>query len=363
MDKKHEIREDLYRVARELQTDDLFRDDYIKHGKFTKHQINNVFGSWTLALLACGLKTEKPNAKRTLTEKKIEKFERETAQVNDRFQEQIVPYFQKYANKPKSAFTILVCSDLHSVYIDPYFNHILQDVNKRVKPDVVCLNGDIVDFPLISRYENNPERLVKLQPEIDFTVKYILKPLRKGNLNAQIDYLWGNHEARLFKYLVLNPGLASLRCLEWSNLFDLDALKINLIARQNFVTQTAKKQRDMNRPYKIYGDDAVMISHGTKISQFHTQGEAKMVGHSISIVTGHTHRPQYLTLTKRNGRFWALSLGMGGKLSLGEEYIDDPIIDWGQSMALIHVNGKDAIAEHIVLGEKFTLAAGKYYFR
>ena len=362
MDKKHEIRSDILRVAAELQKTDLHRSDYIEHGKFTRIDVQKEFGTWTLAMHACGLKGSKPQ-RLTPIEKRIEKYGSTTAEIRERYYEHIAPFHGKYLNKPKDALTVLVAGDLHSEFIDPYFNHIFQDVNARVKPDIVAINGDCVDFPLISKYNNDPTRLVKLQPEIDFTVKNILEPLRRNNPNAEIQWLWGNHEKRLFTYLCLNPGLNSLRCLQWGKLFDLDRLKINLVARENFITQTKKKDSDTARPYLIIGNDAVMITHGTKLSKFHTQGEAQMIGHSISVVTGHTHRPQYLTMTKFRGRFWALSLGMGGKPFLGEEYIDDPIIDWGQSLALLHIYKSEAVAEHIVLGEKFTIAAGKYYFR
>ena len=357
MDKKHDILADIKRVCSDLGRT-VKRDEYLQQGKHSRKEIVDEFGGWVLALNAAGLDNKKS---RSSLDTKIIKYDKTIRPVSESYYSDIAPYYDKYLTKPKDAITILVCSDLHSVYIDPFCNHVLQDVNKRVQPDIIALNGDVLDFPLISKYSGDPTRVIKIQEEIDFVDKHILRPLRENNQKAQIDWTWGNHERRLYTYLCCNPGLVSLRNLRWGALFNLDELKINLVARHNFVTQTAKKDRDTAKPFKIYGDDALMISHGTRISSFHTKAEAQIVGHSICIITGHTHRPQYVTLTKRKGRYWALSLGMMARYAVGEDYMPDPFIDWGQSFALVHIYKNQALAEHIVFQDNFAARIGRAY--
>ena len=274
----------------------------------------------------------------TPIEKKVDQFAQDTKLISEQYHEFISPYHGKYKNQPKDSLVIQIGSDFHGRYMDPFCRHVFIESAKKRQPDVIFLNGDIVDFFEISDHDK-----------------------------AELYWLWGNHERRLFRFLCKNRALASLRSLQFGTLFELDRLRINLVARHNFVTQTKKKDRDIARPYMIFGDKAVLITHGTKLSKWHTGGESQSFGHTISIVTGHTHRPQYMTMTKFDARRFAMSLGTLASLvegeNHGEDFMIDPIIDWGQSFANILVYKSDAIPEHFIFGEHFCQANGYYYLR
>lgn len=139
---------------------------------------------------------------------------------------------KKYKEKRKGSIITgadyhqtFVLSDIHIPFQDDKTVKLVFDCLADYQPKNVVLLGDILDCYSISRFTKDPSRMRSLQYEIDMFYKY-MKDLRKILPNSNIYYILGNHEARLMKLILDNPGLYGLDALEPSVLFRLDELGI-----------------------------------------------------------------------------------------------------------------------------------------
>src|SRR6478736_656297 len=95
----------------------------------------------------------------------------------------------KIVNKDKGLYKLLILSDIHGVFVDHKAWQIVLEVIKNNNFDEIVLNGDILDFPFISKHDKKLFLIPVLQNysevlEIEFTKKVILKPLREAAPNA-----------------------------------------------------------------------------------------------------------------------------------------------------------------------------------
>jgi hypothetical protein len=183
------------------------------------------------------------------------------------------------------------------------------------------------------------------------------KKARELNPNAQIDWILGNHELRLFKYLSdVAPALASLRCLQFGKLFNLDDHGINLVARSSFLNQNDKGEN-----YKTYFG-LFTGTHGVKLGPHPAMKELDTYG--TSGCSGHVHR--FTNANKRNlhGFHRWISSGAMCMLKNGEEYIPD-LIDWTQGFPIIHIDRKHGrvFIEYIDTTTGIVCVGGIYYLR
>lgn len=123
----------------------------------------------------------------------------------------------KIINKQGGLYKLLVLSDLHGVFLDNKAWNIVLEIIRNNTFDEIVLNGDILDFPFISKHDRKLFEVPVLQNysevlEIEFTKKAILEPLREAAPNAKIVFRLGNHEERLTqgKYTVAAERLAKL---------------------------------------------------------------------------------------------------------------------------------------------------------
>lgn len=105
-----------------------------------------------------------------------------------------------------------VLSDLHVPFHDaPAVSAALDDLQRR-KCNVILLNGDVVDFYSVSRYEVDPSRR-DLGREIE-QGRQMLGHIRARFPKARIIYKVGNHEERWKSFLIQN-GAELLRLSEF----------------------------------------------------------------------------------------------------------------------------------------------------
>lgn len=104
----------------------------------------------------------------------------------------------------KSTYKLLIVSDFHSIFVDHKALEVFLKVLEDNYFDEINLNGDICDFPLLSKYDTKLFEIPILKnytevSEIEFVKKYILKPISERSLNPNIirRYRLGNHEERL----------------------------------------------------------------------------------------------------------------------------------------------------------------------
>ena len=186
---------------------------------------------------------------------------------------------------------VLVYGDVHFPYHDGRALNVLYQYMRDYKPDVVVINGDLVDFYGISKYDKNPDHF-NVQYELDLANKH-LERIRKLNPKAKIYFIEGNHESRLEKYIYRHPELYGLEVLKIENLFDLKRNKIEFVgADPDYWSKSAG--------YLEVGD--VVVMHGD--SKLNGASTSKYAGYSAkntmmaiqkSVVMGHIHRMAIVT--------------------------------------------------------------------
>jgi len=197
------------------------------------------------------------------------------------------------------------------------------------RPDYLVLNGDIVDFYAISHFSRDPDRVLKLQEELDGAKEY-LKEIRKRLPNTRIVYLIGNHDQRAEKFINEHPELHSLDCLKLENLLGLRELDIEL--KEEFT-------------YANF-----LFKHGDFIQRYTAAKELSYEG--VSGNSAHTHLQQSHLVSDRGGcKGWWIN----GHLC-DEKQIDygPRNKNWTQGFSIVHFepNGHKFHVEQIYIDKK-----------
>jgi predicted phosphodiesterase len=275
----------------------------------------------------------------------------------DYFKANVAPWIGKFDRvKGKKELLVLVSSDHHSQWLDKFMWHVFIDCAKRMQPDVIVLNGDVMDCHDLSRFAKDPTAPKNLQGEVNF-VRNMLKQLRAACPDTQIDWIEGNHEWRLVKYLTdAAPGLAGLRCLEFGPLMGLDDYEVNVVARRGFRNESARMADKRN--YKIYGDRALIVTHGSKCGT--NPARSELVRWGMTGISGHIHRPGVAATSDLfQSRTWTTT-GCMARRELAHTYNESPV-EWVQGFAYAAVSGQKAIVHGIVNNGGFIEVGGKRY--
>ncbi len=256
-----------------------------------------------------------------------------------------------------SGYTVAVLSDLHFPYEDPDAMILARKIIDAARPDIVVLNGDVVDFFGISRFPVPPERRARFGEEVKRCAERIV--FLKGMApKATWVYVEGNHELRMQMYLWR-------RAPELSDLVDIeDELGLRecgiLYVRQ---AQEPQRREDFTAPQVRVGK--LYITHGHTIRLW---GNAVNIARAVfqrllkPVLIGHWHRKDIYSQTdyegKLNGAF------VQGCLCYPRPHWDSGRI-WGQGMSIIYVqNGffEVDVLEFIAKDKRlFCLWRGKRY--
>lgn len=199
---------------------------------------------------------------------------------------------------------IFVLSDIHIPYQDDRTLSAVFDCLVDTQPQNIVLLGDVLDCYSISRFCKRPDRVRNLQDEINIFYK-LMRELKKHLPNTDIHYVLGNHENRLEKLILDNPGLFGLKALEPTKLFRLDELGI-------FYHKTKVK---LNNFIYYHGDVARKDSSYT--------AKAEFLDHKMNDgISGHTHRlGSYYTTYEQNASGWFEN---GCLCKIEPDYLNDP---------------------------------------
>jgi hypothetical protein len=264
-------------------------------------------------------------------------------------------YSGKYLVPNKSRFgTILVGSDIHDIECDPFWRFLFIDTAKRVQPPRIILNGDVFDLSEFSKYTVDPREW-----DVVGRIKWVhqfLADLRKACPNSQIDFIEGNHEARLLRHLseatpAMKAILADLHGWTVSKLLGLDAFGVNYVAPADLATfTTSDMKKELSRNFLVI-DDFLVAHHFPEGRDF---GLAGWNGHHHS----HEVRTYYSPLT---GSYEWHQLGSGHRRHAsycnGEK--------WGNGFLLVHTDkvAKRAQFEYIDTSSSHVVIGGKWYER
>lgn len=122
-------------------------------------------------------------------------------------------------------YQTFVLGDIHIPFHDEKTLDNVFDCVIDNQPKYIVLLGDVLDCYSISRFTKRPDRIRNLETEINIFY-HLMKDLKKELPNTEIHYILGNHEMRLEKLILDNPGLYGLRNLGYEKLFRLDELDI-----------------------------------------------------------------------------------------------------------------------------------------
>ena len=221
--------------------------------------------------------------------------------------------------------TAAVLGDLHIPDHDPRAVALAEKFIAQVKPDMVVLNGDILETKAVSRWPRNPteEAVENLQREINIASEWLAR-IRCLAPKAKIIFIEGNHEHRLKSYLYANaPALAHLESVSMPALLGLPDLDIR------YVHTKGARWTDT---YIRWGD--LLIGHFDCTSARAGATALKLLDkYGISILQGHTHK---VASVHAKGLLSGLIGGweIGCLCHLEPDYM--AMANWSHGFALVH---------------------------
>lgn len=336
------------------------RKRYRELGRYPEILVIDYFGNHQEFLRAADL-----HDKRTTTKIMNKSARLHSQQLVARYaEEHVLRWHNKYdQGKRRGHIEVVFGSDFHSRYCDPFALRAFLEVCRTVQPEFICLGGDLVDFPQMSRHRKLPGHFtLSIGDEITWARENLFKALREACPGAQIDFIIGNHEARLITAISDSaPQLADLPNLSFANLFGLDDYEINLICRSNFLATTARaRKNDVLENWKIYGD-SLAASHGTSCAKNSVAVELERF--KMSVVNGHTHRPAIQTSNSLGtGPIVGVNAGMMAHHSDGRDFVPHPS-NWTTSFARFSILPQKRIVspELVFCGGESIFFAGTRY--
>jgi predicted phosphodiesterase len=210
----------------------------------------------------------------------------------------------------------LIISDCHFPYENKEAIKTALEAGKENNVNRIILNGDIIDFHAISRFQKDPKER-DLRNEIERTREFIYS-LRKKFPRAEIIYKDGNHEARLTAYLWSKAE-------EFSDLPEL-SLQSLLHFKQNKIVFSAKDE--------VIKNGKLSVIHGHEAGSICTvyPARALFLTSLTNTIAGHCHRQSSFVKRTLTGEIYK-TFTTGCMCSLKSDYATHN--DWVNSFALV----------------------------
>lgn len=344
---KGEMVRDLIRVSqvpRPILGPSSSRQRYRELGHYSESLVPFLFGNHQEYQRAAGLR-ELRNTSNVQNRAAL----LHTAQsVADYAERELKPFHGAFDHtQGRKHLEVLVGSDFHSQFCDPFALRVFLEAAAWTQPDVVVLNGDVVDFASISRHRKLPGHFHwNLQDEIDWSRRFFGE-VRAACPNSTILFVIGNHEYRLVNYLAdTAPELASLRTLNFNALFGLEEFEVGLVCRSNFLAPySSQRKQELSENWHVIGD-AYVVTHGTSCAKI--ASAAQLDRFQKSGTSGHTHRPQLFTGNSLGtGPLSWMSTPMMASHAVGRDYVAEPSAwQMGFGRAVIHAG---RVSQQLVL--------------
>jgi len=181
--------------------------------------------------------------------------------------------------------TALLLGDIHFDAEDKNLLKKTFEIAKAEKVEHIYFLGDVLDAYALSSHEKHPNIKTTFQYEIDYTKEQFSK-LRKMFPKAKITIIFGNHCARIYKYMVKNcPELYGFLRIE--ELLELKEFGIKWVPFNN------------KQGVEILNTD--LIGRHVPYSQGQNHAQASLRKGLHSLVYAHVHTYSYAIHVKRNG--------------------------------------------------------------
>jgi len=182
---------------------------------------------------------------------------------------------------------VMVTGDYHIPFEDKKAYSIMKQYAKDYKPDIFVINGDLIDFYTISRFDSNPERKISFKKELELGRK-CLTEIRDILPNADIYYLEGNHENRLQHFIWRNPELDGLEELALTNLLQLEENDIKFVGVDRDYWRKDTGHLIIGKTIIMHGDSRLNGASYSKYSGYSAKNT--LMNLQSNIVINHTHR-------------------------------------------------------------------------
>jgi hypothetical protein len=236
----------------------------------------------------------------------------------------------------------VILSDPHAPYVDAKLNACVEKALRDIRPDVGVMNGDIGDYPTLSRHKRNPKYNASPAECVQGSYEWV-----RGKVEAAPEAEWfldpGNHDQRLRDYALAHApesyGLAPAS-IDGSKpkpetlgdvmrrVMHLDALGVTMVAPDEDGEYFEAEVRLAER----FG-----VRHGTGSGKDHAKKSLDRRGYSFAY--GHDHRmaTTYTTRWDHDGPKQLVAIGTGCLCRVersGLGYMGDPP-DWQQGFATV----------------------------
>lgn len=228
---------------------------------------------------------------------------------------------------------VLVVSDLQIPFHDTRVMPLLYEFTSIWAPDALIVNGDLADCYSFSSYDRDPDKVVRMDAEIEGVNEFFTK---MAEIPIKI-WLGGNHEDRWRKtlwravslgYSGQNMMLTSLAMKAAGSMNPDDIVKYVFDTARHGVTYW---------PYGHYvalAQGNLIVTHGFRLSQ-HSAYTAKMIFERLgkSAIVGHSHRQGVYRITTLHGTFGVWETGCLCRLD--PEYVQFP--NWQQGWVAVTI--------------------------
>ncbi len=331
---------DMIRVAEDPVTNPMWyefratsRQRYELYGHYPVIHLDRRFGQFEHAKEVSGLADESGT--------RLWRASRAQASRNQHVARYVERYIWPHVLQPQVELErpklMLSISDTHAYFLCPFTWHAFLSAIRDLQPDIVYMNGDILEGSEISRFPKIPGWTVPLQGEFDFA-REMFRQVREI-YDGELWWGAGNHGLdRIASYLTqVAPALANLNSMRFDKLLDLAGLNVRLA--QGGTIASPKEQEQHKMGLLLYG--FYRIHHGTKLGQTPSLSELRSAGYSGQ--SGHVHRAglSFGTTERQKALSW-MSTPMGGTERAARAYVKDPNAGWqkGFGACWLYPNGK-----------------------
>lgn len=187
-----------------------------------------------------------------------------------------------------------------------------------IKPNVVILNGDVMDFPRISRHPQNWETAPDPQEEIEAAQDHLQDIVSRCKKGAGKYWCLGNHDAR-FELMIANaaPQYRGVRGVHLSDHFG---------AWEKAMSVFLNEDHEAGR---------TMVKHRLAGGMHATYNNTRKGG--VSVVTGHLHSQNVRPISDytRFDRYGVDTGCVADKEHKAFAYHEDSPVDWRSGFALL----------------------------
>ena len=329
---------DIVRVAEDEATNPwakwriVSRKRYLLYGWFPIKYVDDRYGQFEHAKQVAGLADQAGTRM-----KKASRAQASRREHAGRYIERVIrPHVVKnpeLLREAHSARLLLSISDTHGTFMDPFTWQVFLAAVRDLKPDVVYLNGDILEGGEISRYPKIPGWTVPLQLEFDFA-REMFRQIRDAGHDGDLVWGGGNHGIdRIAMYLAqVARDLSGLRSLRFDKLAELEDLGVQLA--QGGTIASPDGTEDDKRGLLLYG--MYRIHHGTLLGQAPAVAELRAAGRSGQ--SGHSHRAQlaYGMTEAAEGLSWMSTPAACTELA-ARAYMKGTITGWQRGFGVCYI--------------------------